>query len=185
MHHHISPGPQGLLVHDNPDVGRAPAQVPRDHIAGNIVRSLFGDRQTRPLPFKENHKVGDPPVINIGVWTVALRPPFMRICREGTLHVFMDFFLQVYANCAIAANDLVRAYARICRHVAARIWNAHIVRNISGQNGVYAQWRLLTIFVQIRCGEAGRNCFAPLRWQMTTTIQPPPKALTEGVGCLA
>jgi len=42
----------------------------------------------------------------------------------------MNFFLQVYANRAVNADDLVGANAGVRRNVAARIWNPNVPRNI-------------------------------------------------------
>jgi len=41
-------------------------------------------------------------------------------------HVLMNFFLQVHSHAAIGADDFVRAYTRVRRHVAAGIGDADV-----------------------------------------------------------
>ncbi len=66
-------------------------------------------------------------MVNVGVGAML---PFVGIEIEITQHVFMDVFLEIYADGAIAANDLIGADAGAFGHITAGIRNPDIVRNV-------------------------------------------------------
>lgn len=43
----------------------------------------------------------------------------------------MNFFLQINSHTPIRADDLIRAYTRVCRHISARVRNAHVGRIVT------------------------------------------------------
>ena len=81
------------------------------------------------MPREEHRQIRHAPVIDIRV----RRPhaPTPRIDRKRAHHVFVHQALQIDAEQAIGAHDLVRAHALIGRHVAHRIGNAQIGRVVA------------------------------------------------------
>lgn len=67
-------------------------------------------------------------MINIRVRAVL---PFVRIGIEVAHHIFVNFLLKIYSYRPITSNDFIRAHPGIGRNIAARIWNADVIRYIS------------------------------------------------------
>jgi hypothetical protein len=126
VHHHVvtaSPSP----VDNHADVSDSAAEIPSHNVARGIVLASSRQSQGFAFPRKEEHQIRYPPVVNVRVGGPA---PVVRIDIEVLNHIFMNFFLQVYANRAVNADDLVGANAGVRRNIAARIWNPNVPRNI-------------------------------------------------------
>jgi len=66
-------------------------------------------------------------MIDIGV---RLTLPFMGVICKMAHYILVYFSLQVYTYGAVASNNFVGTYSRVGRHVAARIRDTHIIRDI-------------------------------------------------------
>jgi hypothetical protein len=82
---------------------------------------------------EEDHQIWDAAVVDISVGMAEQPASLVRIRREILLHVFVNFFLQVDAYSAVAANDLVGANAGVRRNVPARIRNSDISGNVANR----------------------------------------------------
>ena len=96
------------------------------------------------MPFEEGLEVRDAAVVDVFVRRGEV--PVLRVGGKGSFHVLVDELLQIPAEGAVAADDLIRADAGIGRHVAPWVVELHI-------SGVIAD--LLMGTVQRGMDEAG------------------------------
>ena len=76
------------------------------------------------MPFEKYLEVLDPPMINIGIR--FFQAPKFGIQLKMRHHIFMYFFLQVYAELPIGADHDIGTYAFIRGHVAIGIGDRDI-----------------------------------------------------------
>lgn len=108
------------VIRDYADVRHAFAvEVPRDDVAGLIVRTVVGNGNGLAVAAKKRLQIGNSSMVDVCVG--RFQAPFLRICREIRRHVLVNFFLQVYAGSSKRANDNIRARSGVRRHVAAGI----------------------------------------------------------------
>jgi hypothetical protein len=130
MHDHVPTGPSRFLINNNADVRHTSAKIPADQVPGRIVFRAIGDRQRFSLTLEENHQIGHPAMIDVGIWMGEVPPSPSRIRREVLQHVFVDFFLQINPHRPIGTNDLVGADARVGRDVSPWVWNSDVGGNV-------------------------------------------------------
>src|SRR5215469_5055436 len=87
-----------------------------------------------PVTTKENDEIGHPAMIDVRIGVTHNPAPLSRIGGEVTLHVFVDFFLEIDADAAVRANDLVGTNTCVGGHIAAGVSDANISRIVA--NGV-------------------------------------------------
>jgi len=95
MHNHVSVHPALLLIHNNANVPNASTQIPGHQIARNIIRCPTRNWKRFSISLKEDHEVGYPPMINVGIRTVEPPASLIRVSGEIAKHVFVNFLLQI------------------------------------------------------------------------------------------
>src|SRR5579864_7530457 len=65
-------------------------------------------------------------MVNIGIRALSSPSPFAWISVEIGQHIFMNFFLQIYADGTVGTDNLIRTNAGFGRHVSSGIRNAYV-----------------------------------------------------------
>ena len=103
-------------------------EVPCDDITGLIVRAVRGDSNRLAATSKKRLQVRNSPMIDVLVR--GFQSPFLRIYREICRHVFVNFFLQIYARISKRANDNIGTRSGISRHVTSGIRKHTVVLSV-------------------------------------------------------
>ncbi len=67
-------------------------------------------------------------MVNVAVRMSLL---FVGINREISLHVFVNFLLQVDTHGPVNSNHLIGAYAGVRGNITAWIWDTDVIRNVA------------------------------------------------------
>ena len=133
MNDKVIPAGRGLSIYHHPNVRDISAKIPRDKIARQITITNCRCCQSFTFATEEDHQVRDAAVIDVCVWVKQSPAKVIRIACEIRLHVFVNFFLQVDADGAIDANDLVGADTGVGGNVSMGIRYTNVGRIVANR----------------------------------------------------
>ncbi len=106
--------------------GHAASKVISHKVTRAVIPSVVRNRQGLSLALKEDHQIGHTAMIDVAVGFSRAPFPLSRIRRKILRHIFMNFLLQINADCAIRADDFVGTHARVSGNIATRIRNVNV-----------------------------------------------------------
>src|SRR6185369_13197369 len=126
VHHHVLVAPASLLIDNDANVGYTSAQVPGNEVAGSIVSRPLRNRKRFSFTLKEDHEIGHPAVVDVGIGMIEPPAFLVWISREVQNDLFVDFLLQVNTHRTVGPNDLVGTNSRVCGDITVRVRNSNI-----------------------------------------------------------
>src|ERR1700731_4614621 len=128
---HVASATGRLLIDDDTDVGSATTQIPSAQVAWCVISRSICHGQCFSLALEENHQIRNPTMVDVRVRMGEQPAPLVRICRKIPLHVLVNLLLQIDPDGTVAANNFIRANARVGGNVPAGVRNSDIGRNIT------------------------------------------------------